>query len=731
MQVKKCTIIISIHLLFLSTIVHRDASAADTLFHWNKSNPESQGMSSARLNDMMQTLQSKGTKKLLIIKNDYIVCEWFAEGWHDSLRTHYSASLAKALVGGLSLLIALQDELLFPDMPVCQLVPEWKKDPQKSKITIRHLATHTSGLDDAEVKREIQNQMREQGLHTHMDLPGWKGQFWRKDPDPFSVSRDSAAVLFPPGSHFNYSNPGIGMLTYAVTAALGNRQYKDIRSLLWRQIYEPLGILPQEISIGYGKTYRVNNLELVPSWGGGAFTANAAARLGRLMLHKGRWQGVTLLDSAWVERVTTYANTAIPGRDLTKVSEESSIRTKNNPYPATTLGWYSNFDGVWEHVPRDAFAGAGAGHQLLLVVPSLDLFVVRFGSDMSDKAKDEGFWLGAEKYLFHPLMDAIVEAPYPQSDLIQSCTFAPRSEIFRLAEGSDNWPITWASDGDLYTAFGDGWGFEPKTDIKLSLGLAKIIGSPPEIKGQNIRTRSGERVGQGKYGPKASGLLCVDGILYMLVRNAGNARLAWSRDLGETWRWTDWIFDVSFGCPTFLNFGQDYAHARDNFVYIYSHDESTAYKISDRMVLARVTKEKILDWRAYEYYTGCNSAGQPMWSLDIRRRAAVFVNPGKCYRSSISYNPGLGRYLWCQIIPPAKDEQGPRFFGGLGVFEAPEPWGPWKTVYYTREWDVGPGESGSLPVIWMSRDGKTCHYVFSGDDCFSVRKLQFDVKEQK
>src|SRR4051794_23883688 len=34
---------------------------------------------------------------------------------------------------------------------------------------------------------------------------------------------------------------------------------------------------------------------------------------------------------------------------------------------------------------------------------------------------------------------------------------------------------------------------------------------------------------------KASGILMVDGVLYLWVRNVGNAQLAWSRDRGKTW----------------------------------------------------------------------------------------------------------------------------------------------------------------------------------------------------
>ncbi len=697
-------------------------------FHWAYSNPESQGASSQHLEDLADDLRERDTKKLLIIKGDQIILNWFAKGWADTTRRHYSASLAKALVGGMSFLVALDESLVYPDMPACYLIDEWKEHPKKFAITLRHLATHTSGLEDAEISTMEQARMQRMGLHPHMDLKGWKGQFWRQDPDPFTVSRDSAKLLFPPGSHYNYSNPGIGMLTYAISAALGKTGYQDIRNLLWEEVYSPIGIEREEVSIGYGETFKVKGLDLVPSWGGGSFTANAAARLGRLMLNNGTWQGVSLIDSSWVAGVTQYDQTAIAANDSSLVSENSSIRSAANHYPASTMGWFSNFDGIWEHVPRDAYVGAGAGHQILLVIPSLDLIVVRFGGSLTNSNSGEGYWSAAERYLFNPIMDAINAPPYPWSKEIIHCDFVPETEIVRLAEGSDNWPCTWADDDQIYTAYGDGWGFPPKTEVKLSLGLAKIMGSPPHLEGQNIPSVTGERVGQGKHGAKASGLLFLDGTLYMLARNTGSAQLAWSNDYGQTWSWSEWRFGEGFGCPTFLNFGRDYADARDSFVYIYSQDHPTAYRVVDHMVLARVSKNSIKDWRSYEYFAGFGQKDGPKWSADVRQREPVFVNPGKCYRSGITYNKGLGKYLWCQIIPLAGDEEGPRFDGGLGIFASSQPWGPWETIFYTRKWDVGPGETASFPTKWISTDGRTCHLAFSGDDHLSIRKVRLSTK---
>jgi hypothetical protein len=317
--------------------------------------------------------------------------------------------------------------------------------------------------------------------------------------------------------------------------------------------------------------------------------------------------------------------------------------------------------------------------------------------------------------------------PYPPSRVITDIEWAPVDTIVRRAQGSDNWPLTWADDNHLYTAYGDGWGFTPRTEKKLSLGLARIAGDPPDFKASNIRSSSAEQIGQGAHGKKASGMLMVEGTLYMWVRNAENSQLAWSEDHGKTWIWSDWRFTTSLGAPTFLNFGKNYADPRDGYVYVYSHDSDTAYDRADRMVLARVPVSKLRERTAYKFFQELRS-GRPLWTLDIERRGSVFSHPGMCYRNGITYNAGLKTYLWCQIHPDSKHAQGPRFQGGFGVYEAPEPWGPWRTVYFTRNWDVGPGETSSFPSKWISPDGKTAYLVFSGDDYFSVRKVTFILK---
>ncbi len=720
---KTATIILAV-LIFFSACKQekkeRQTPRVPSVFRWEYANPESQGMSSRKLDEMKNILVEKGTKKLLIIRNDKIVYEWFADRWQDSVRRHYTASLAKALVSGMSLLTAMNDGNITLHEAACYYIPQWKDDGLKSKINILQLATHTSGIEDAEVSEEEQNKMIDQEAHLHFDLPGWKGQFWKQDTDPFIVARDYATVTFTPGQKYAYSNPGIAMLNYAVTSSLRKSPYRNIRTYLNERIFRPVGIDEIEYSIGYGKTFTAGNLQLVPGWGGGSFTARAAARIGLLMLHKGNWQGEQLIDTCQVDRVISYQGTALPG-SKSDTGFKSDSRTADNPIPASTPGWYCNYDGIWNYVPRDAFVGAGAGNQHLMVIPSLHMVIVRMGDALYDEEQEEGFWLGAEKYLFNPVMNAIEEPPYPESNL--KIEFESGDSVIRLAEGCDNWPSTWADDNNIYTAYGDGYGFLPETDIKLSLGLARVIGNPPAVEGVNLRSNTGERVGQGRNGEKASGMLMVDSILYMLVRNAQNSVLMWSSNHGKTWEHADWKFDVSFGCPGFINYGKNYDGAKDNYVYVYSHEEASAYKNSDHFVLARVRAEKIRDWKAYEYFAGYTDKNKPIWSWDVKKRQPVFTNPAKCYRSAMTYNEGLKKYLWCQTIQLSARETDVRFRGGLGIFGSDNPWGPWESLYYTREWDIGPGESSSIPTKWMSRNGKTCYLLFSGDDYFSLRKL--------
>jgi hypothetical protein len=311
--------------------------------------------------------------------------------------------------------------------------------------------------------------------------------------------------------------------------------------------------------------------------------------------------------------------------------------------------------------------------------------------------------------------------------------WASNETILRMAKDGDNWPVTWADDDALYTTWGDGTGFVPKVKPKLSLGFARVTGTPDKFAGVNVRS-SAEQLGQGRDGKKGWGILSVEGTLYLWLGHAdnkgGQTQLAWSRDHAKTWTFAEWKF-AEFGMMGFVNFGKDYAGARDGYVYAYSHEGSLADTPADHFILMRASKDKLTSREAWEFFVKLDANGQPQWSRDITQRGPVFTHRDACLRSAMTYCAPLKRYLWWQHIPlpaGAKDRGDTRYTGGFAVYDAPEPWGPWTTAYFTEKWDVGPGEHGDFPTKWMSEDGKTLHLVFSGEDAFSVREVTVKVK---
>jgi CubicO group peptidase (beta-lactamase class C family) len=353
-------------------------------FTWQNATPESQGMSREKLEAIRAILQAKKTKAFLVARNDNLVYEWYADD-HGPTKPHGTASLAKAIVGGLSLAVAMTDGKISLDDPAAKFVPQWKDHLQKSQILVRHLGSHTSGIEDAEAD-----------MLPHEQLTGWKGDFWKRlNPphDPFTVSRDQAPLLFEPGEKLQYSNPGIGMLTYCVTAAIQGGEDKDIRALLKRRLMQPIGVPDPEWSCGYNKTFSVEGLPLVGSWGGGNYSARASASIGRLMLREGDWDGQRLLSPESVRLTTGTAG--LPG--------------------ACGMGWWTNASGRYPKLPKDAYWGAGAGDQLLLVVPSLNLIMVRNGQTLTpgpgeEPVRPDDVFTRYHDYRARILLEPLIEA---------------------------------------------------------------------------------------------------------------------------------------------------------------------------------------------------------------------------------------------------------------------------------------------------------------------------------
>ncbi len=159
-------------------------------------------------------------------------------------------------------------------------------------------------------------------------------------------------------------------------------------------------------------------------------------------------------------------------------------------------------------MPDDAYWALGLGDSFVLVCPSLDIVAVRLGVGSVKSQLPGGDEPGAWGKRVEGFARLVVVAartdrpgraarpPYPPSPVIKDVKWAPAESIVRKAKGGDNWPITWADDGHLYTAYGDGNGFEPEVPDKLSLGFARVEGGPADFTGVNIRSASGEHKGR-------------------------------------------------------------------------------------------------------------------------------------------------------------------------------------------------------------------------------------------
>lgn len=332
------------------------------------------------------------------------------------------------------------------------------------------------------------------------------------------------------------------------------------------------------------------------------------------------------------------------------------------------------------------------------------------------------------------------DAPYPASKIITKLAWD--SDVLKM-EGcvsGDNWPIAWV-DGNLQiTAFCDGKGFS-KQDPDLSLGFARVLGDPPGFRAENFKSDADTPMGGGPKGIKASDMIIVDGVLYMFVRNYKppgledftNARLACSTNLGVNWMWADWHFSDTFGCPAFVQFGKNYEGARDDYVYIASQANDSAYGYSPDIVMARVKRDSVMQRARYDFFAGLDDNGKPLWSQDITKRKPIFTDAKGTQRIAITYNAALRRYILATSHLTGKEAT---HTAALGVFEAPEPWGPWSTVYYDDHWSVKDGQDcrtyhHRFPPKWISADGKTMWLLYSGLDCdlysFCVKKATLEI----
>ena len=322
--------------------------------------------------------------------------------------------------------------------------------------------------------------------------------------------------------------------------------------------------------------------------------------------------------------------------------------------------------------------------------------------------------------------------PYPEQDI-----------------KGDTYPMTWAEDGEIYTSSGDPlWG-----ETIEGLDIEKFSGGPTDYKITKVNHMNDFR-GWGGDGAKPSGMICVDGVLYLAFQNmlgrrkppfnlasqhGSDASIVYSTSKGALW--TPAFRNIAapmfpghqFGGPSFINFGQNNANARDNFIYAVSGDQ---WDNGSNLRLGRVPADGILRREAWEWVCAFTPAGEPAWSYDIHEAIPLLTLHHWLGLPEMVYLAGIRRYLlftWRLHVDFSGDDG-----TDLLVFEAPEPWGPFSLVCYEEYWegkDFNP-YCPRLPLKWLEADGVTGWLQFSGrwtkigleNGCYRSNLRQFKLK---
>ena len=290
--------------------------------------------------------------------------------------------------------------------------------------------------------------------------------------------------------------------------------------------------------------------------------------------------------------------------------------------------------------------------------------------------------------LLHAQAPSVFNPAYPPSRSVGGISL-DWSTHHRAAPGSDNWQLTWADDGHLYGACGDGGGFGgTNSDGRVSLGFGRVEGPWNSYRGVNVWGGK-DALHPATFEGKSWGTVALGQDLYMwvvpkslLLDMQSEARLYHSSDSGASWRPASWAFTRSDGLsiPTMCQFGRGYRGARDEYVYHYfvGPRDDSEYRVQKpgAIYLLRCPRTQMMQRAAYEAFASAPGKS-PSWSRSLAGMQPVFQDQqsGTGWVCSVSYNPTLNRYLLMTDHSASPN-------GNLGMYEAREPWGAWHTVAY-------------------------------------------------
>ena len=277
------------------------------------------------------------TQGVLIIQRDSIVYEkCTGEMAVDKIAGVFS--ITKSVTSLLCGIAVDEGYIRRVDDPVTDYLPELQKaDPMWQKLTVRHLLDMRSGLDfDDTYSLRLQDLKR---------LNAMSRLFYGHN-IPAQVRKQKFRC--EPGTEYRYESMTTEILGLVIERATG-RRYADY---LEEKVWTPLGMeSPAYLSFDSKKHHAPH------AFGGLALTMLDLAKIGRLYLNQGVWDGKRIVSEAWIAQSTDY-------------SEE------NEGYH---FCWYNTSSVGIEKAEFPGFYAMGIRGQVLFVNPYKDLILVRLG----------------------------------------------------------------------------------------------------------------------------------------------------------------------------------------------------------------------------------------------------------------------------------------------------------------------------------------------------------------
>jgi len=312
-----------------------------------------------RLSDALEAARNDELlRAVLIIRDGRIVTEEYFNGGARDQSTEVW-SVTKSIVSALIGVAIQQGHIDSIDDPMVKYLPDY---PAFGNLTIRHVLTHTTGLEWTEEGDDF--------------------VAWLASPDPVAnaIHRERQ---YSPGTRLLYSSGNSHFLSALLEHATGANpgDYAE------EYIFEPLGIefQPQQVVpngvtwdsflIRTPHTWKRDNTGIEVGAFGLSMTARDMARFGYLYLNRGQWAGRTIVDTDWVVEST---------RD--------HVRRSGN------FGFGYHWV-VSQRAGHLAFNADGWGGQIICVVPSLDMVIV-----LKSEAENPG------AHAYYELLSELIDA---------------------------------------------------------------------------------------------------------------------------------------------------------------------------------------------------------------------------------------------------------------------------------------------------------------------------------